>query len=52
MFSQSTVNSVRFASEIWQGTSECSNWKDSHICSVNHTATLGAMEAAGAIEMF
>ena len=38
--------------EIRQGTPEYSNWKDSHVCSVNHTASSGAMEAAGAIEMF
>ena len=50
--SESTVNSLRFASEIRQGTPEYSYWKDSHICSVNHTATSGVMEAAGATEIF
>ena len=38
--------------EIQQGTPEYGNGKDSHVCSVNHTASLGAMEAAGATEMF
>ena len=38
--------------EIQQGTPKYSNWKDSHVCSVNHTANSGAMEAAGAIDMF
>ena len=42
-------------SQIWeirQGTPQYSNWKDSHVCSVNHTTSSGAMEAAGAVEMF
>ena len=38
--------------EIRQGIPEYSNWKNSHACSVNHTASSRAMEAAGAIEMF
>ena len=38
--------------EIRQGTPEYSNCKKTHACSVNHTASSGAMEAAGAIEMF
>ena len=41
--------------QIWkirQGIPEYSNWKDSYVCPVNHTTSSGAMEAAGAIEMF
>ena len=38
--------------EIRQGTTEYSNWKDSHVCSVNHTASLGAMEAEGPYRYF
>ena len=38
--------------EIRQGTPEYSNWKDSHVYSINHAPSSGAMEAAGAIEMF
>ena len=41
--------------QIWesrQGTQEYNNWKETHNCSVNHTASSGAMEAAGAIELF
>ena len=41
--------------EIWErrhGTPQYDAWKNDHVCSVNHTASSGAMEAAGAIKMF
>ena len=38
--------------EVREGTPEYSNWKDSYFCSVNDTASSGAMDADGAKEMF
>ena len=37
--------------KIRQGTQIYSNWKGSQVFSVNHTASSGAMEAAGTVEM-
>ena len=50
MFSQSTVNSVGFG-KYDKGHQNIVTGK-THVCSINHTASSGAMEAAGAIEMF
>ena len=40
---------------IWksrEGTPEYDNWKASHICSINHQKSAGAMEAEGAVAIF
>ena len=40
---------------IWEkkaGTQEYDLWKAEHTCSANHSKSSGAMEAAGAVEMF
>ena len=38
--------------EKQQGTSKYDAWKAQHQCSINHTNSSGAMEAAGAVKMF
>ena len=41
--------------QIWEpkkDTDEYENWKSTHICSINHQKSSGAMEPAGAIELF
>ena len=38
--------------EIRKGTPDYSSWKDYHVFSGNHTASSGAMEVAGATEIF
>ena len=41
--------------QIWerrQGTPKHDLWKATHICSVNHSKSSGAMEGAGAVEIF
>ena len=35
-----------------EDTDEYENWKSTHICSINHQKSSGAMESAGAIELF
>ena len=43
------------ACERWEpkkGTSEYDQWKANHHCNINHQKSSGAMEGAGAIEMF
>jgi hypothetical protein len=40
---------------IWEkrkGTPEYNNWKVHHACNINHTKSSGAMESAGAVELF
>ena len=41
--------------QIWKhkkDTDEYKNWKSTHICSINHQKSSGAMQSAGAIELF
>ena len=41
--------------KLWsksEGTAAYARWKSHHVCNINHTKSSGAMEAAGAIEMF
>jgi len=43
------------ACQIWQrkkGTSEYDDWQSTHVCSINHTKSSGAMESSGAVEIF
>ena len=43
------------ACELWErkkGTNEFEEWKAGHCCKINHKASSGAMEAAGAVEIF
>lgn len=40
---------------IWerkQGSVEYETWKSKHVCNINHTKSSGAMESAGAVEIF
>ena len=40
---------------MWQskkGTPEYSRWEAEHVCTINHTKSSGAMEGAGAVNMF
>ena len=43
------------ACEVWErkkGSDEYEEWKAAHNCKINHRASSGAMEAAGALEIF
>ena len=43
------------ACEVWEkrkGSDEYEEWKAAHNCKMNHRASSGAMEAAGAVEIF
>ena len=44
-----------FGCKMWekfQGTPKYDVWKSTHLCSVNHTKSYGAIESAGAVDIF
>ena len=44
-----------FSCKMWEnkhGTSDYQIWKLNHICKINHTKSSGAMESAGAVDIF